>query len=56
MDSPLSPRPLRTWVLNLRKKGLTEYNNFAFNSYAEYRGTILAAGAAGILKLSAVQQ
>lgn len=45
---------LRTWVLNLRKKGLTEYNNFAFNSYAEYRGTILAAGAAGILKLSTV--
>lgn len=45
---------LRTWVLNLRKKGLTEYSNFAFNSYAEYRGTILAAGAAGILKLSAV--
>lgn len=44
---------LRTWVLNLRKKGLTEYNNFAFNSYAEYRGIILAAGAAGVLKLSA---
>lgn len=44
---------LRTWVLNLRKKGLTEYNNFGFNSYAEYRGTILAAGVAGVLKLSA---
>lgn len=44
---------LRTWVLNLRKKGLTEYNNFNFNSYAEYRETVLAAGPAGIVKLSA---
>lgn len=43
---------LRTWVLNMRKKGLTEYSNFAFNSYAEYRGTVLAAGATGIVKLS----
>ena len=38
----------RTWVLNLRKKGLTEYNNFPFNSYAILRGTVLSAGDGGL--------
>jgi hypothetical protein len=39
---------LRTWVLNLSKRGLTEYDGFAFNSYANFRNTILAASAGGL--------
>lgn len=42
----------RTWVLNVRKKGLTEYTNFSFNSYAEYRDMVLATGDAGMMKLT----
>jgi len=43
----------RTWVLNTRKKALTEYDNFNFNSYARFNGVTLAASSAGIFKLAA---
>jgi hypothetical protein len=47
---------VRTWVLNVRKKGLTEYSNFDFNSYAEYQDLVLAAGDAGLVKLTAADK
>lgn len=41
----------RTWVLNLRKGALTEYDGFAFNSFAVFNGVVLAAGPAGVFSL-----
>lgn len=41
----------RTWVLNLRKGALTEYDSFAFNSYTVFNGVVLAAGPAGVFAL-----
>ena len=41
----------RTWVLNTRKSPLTEYSNFAFNSYAVFNGKVIAAGASGLVEL-----
>lgn len=42
----------RTWVLNTRKGALTEYGSeFAFNSYATFRGQVLACGAGGVVVL-----
>lgn len=43
----------RTWVLNIRKAALTEYDNFAFNSMTNFKGKILAAGPSGIFQLAA---
>jgi len=43
----------RTWVLNLRTNGLTEYDSFAFNSFAVLDGVYLAAGPTGIHVLGA---
>lgn len=41
----------RTWVLNTRKKALTEYDStFQFNSYAVFQGVVLAAGPNGLFK------
>lgn len=42
----------RTWVLNVRKAALTEYNNFAFNTLTIFKGQTLAAGPAGLFNLS----
>lgn len=47
---PTTAQTFRTWVLNTRKKGLTEYD-FEFNSYATFRGMVLAADATGLFKL-----
>jgi hypothetical protein len=41
----------RTWVLNLRKGALTEYDGFSFNSFAVFNGVVLAAGPAGVFSL-----
>ncbi len=41
----------RTWALNLRRGALTEYDSFAFNSYAVFNGVVLAAGPAGVFSL-----
>ena len=41
----------RTWVLNTRKGALTEYNNFAFNSFALFNGQYLACGPGGVVVL-----
>lgn len=41
----------RTWVLNTRKGALTEYDNFAFNSFATFNGVVLACGAGGVVSL-----
>ena len=41
----------RTWVLNTRKLGLTEYTNFSFNSFALFNGKVLAVGANGVVEL-----
>lgn len=42
----------RTWVLNTRKLALSEYGSeFAFNSFAEFQGQVLACGASGIVVL-----
>lgn len=42
----------RTWVLNTRKQALTEYDTFTFNSYATFRGVVLAANTSGLFKLT----
>ena len=41
----------RTWVLNVRKGALTEYNNFSFNSFARFNGVTLACGPSGVFVL-----
>lgn len=41
----------RTWVLNTRNRALTEYDSFAFNSFAVFNGYVLAAGASGVVTL-----
>ena len=41
----------RTWILNTRKLGLTEYSNFNFNSFALFNGQYLACGPAGVVVL-----
>jgi len=41
----------RGWALNLRNSALSEYTNFAFNSFAQFNGYDLAAGAGGICSL-----
>jgi hypothetical protein len=38
----------RTWVLNLRRKALTEYTNYDFNSYGRFREALLSAGDDGL--------
>jgi hypothetical protein len=38
----------RTWVLNLRRKALTEYTNYGFNSYGHFRDAMLSAGDDGL--------
>lgn len=41
----------RTWVLNLRRNALTEYDGFDFNSYAVFNGQVLACGSSGVVVL-----
>jgi hypothetical protein len=41
----------RTWVLNTRLGGLTEYTGFEFNSFAQFNGMVLAAGTSGVVVL-----
>lgn len=41
----------RTWVLNTRKSSLSEYDNFSFNSYAQFNGKVLACGPSGVFEL-----
>lgn len=41
----------RTWVLNLRNSGLTEFTNFEFNSFAYFDGKYLAAGPDGVFEV-----
>lgn len=43
---------LRTWVLNLRKKGLTEYTGFSFNSYTDMGNEVLGANDSGLFRLT----
>lgn len=51
MSAPVSVA-FRTWVLNIRKGALSEYGSeFAFNSFATYRGQVLACGASGVVVL-----
>jgi hypothetical protein len=40
-----------TWVLNLRKRALTEYTNWSFNSFATFGGGLYAAGPNGVYQL-----
>lgn len=47
---PTTASNFRTWVLNTRRRALTEYD-WEFNSYATFRGTVLAASSAGLFKL-----
>jgi len=42
----------KTWVANTRHGALSEYTNFAFNSFTRFNGEYLAAGAGGIYGLS----
>lgn len=46
----------KTWVLNTRKNALTEYDTFAFDSYAVFNGLLLAVGSTGIVSLGAQDQ
>lgn len=41
----------RTWVVNTRKSALTEYDSWEHNSYAVFRGRVLAADATGVAEL-----
>ncbi len=41
----------RTWVMNVRKGAVTEYNNFSFNSFANFNGACLACGPSGVFVL-----
>lgn len=41
----------RTWVVNARNEAVTEYQNYAFNSYAPFGGSHFAAGPGGIFRL-----
>ncbi|MBT9176366.1 MAG: hypothetical protein DDT20_00679 [Firmicutes bacterium] len=41
------------WVLNTRKGALTEYSGFDFNSFAVFKGVVLAAGPGGVVVLAA---
>jgi hypothetical protein len=41
----------RTWVLNTRKGAITEYSDFAFNSFCLFNGVTLAAGSNGVVAL-----
>lgn len=41
----------RGWPINLKNMGLTEYQNFAFNSMTRFNGEYLAAGAGGLFSL-----
>lgn len=43
----------RTWVLNVRRKALTEYTNFAFNSFATCGGRNFGASSQGVFELAA---
>lgn len=49
--TPAITEAYRTWVLNTRKGALTEYDNFAFNSYAVFNGQVIAVGPAGLFVL-----
>ena len=49
--TPAITEAYRTWVLNLRKGALAEYDNFAFNSYAVFNGQVIAVGPAGLFVL-----
>lgn len=42
---------LTTWVMNTRSGGVTEYDNFSFNSYAEMGQRYIAAAADGLYEL-----
>ena len=42
----------KAWVLNTKNQALTEYTNYAFNSFAKFNGVHLAAGASGIFALT----
>lgn len=42
----------RAWALNTRRRALTEYDNFNFNSFAQFNGKIVAAGPSGVFELS----
>lgn len=42
----------RTWVLNLKKRALTEYTNFSFNSFTTCEGRVFAAGPGGVVELA----
>lgn len=50
MSAPVAAA-YRTWVLNMRKGALTEYNTFPFNSFAQFNGQTLACGPAGLVIL-----
>lgn len=39
------------WVMNAANYGVTQYSNYAFNSFAKVGGTYLAANSAGLFKL-----
>lgn len=47
----VTPATFRTWVLNLRRGALTEYNNFTYNSFAQFNGQLLAASSDGLFAL-----
>jgi hypothetical protein len=44
----------RTWVLNTGNEALTEYQNYPFNSLAEFNGTYYGAGPGGVRQLEGV--
>ena len=51
-SEPTLAATFRTWTMNTRNLNITEYTNFDFNSYAVFNGSVYAAGAAGIMKLT----
>ena len=51
-SEPTLASTFRTWTVNPRNLDITEYTNFAFNSYANFNGYVYAAGASGVMKLT----
>lgn len=52
VGGPAVPEEFRTWAVNTRSGGVTQYTAHPFNSYARYNGGYLAAGPDGLFLLA----
>lgn len=52
LANPVLAETYRTWVMNVSNDVLTEYQNYNFNSLAEFDGSFYGAGLSGVHKLA----